>query len=135
MTADIHPLIPRAHGEHPQVLVVEDQEAIRETTAAILRAAGFTVMPVADGVAALDALREHNVDVLLLDLGLPRMNGPEVLERLVDPPPVVVVSGFENNDEAEIRGRFRSVVECLRKPVHPLRLVDATSGALRHAAG
>jgi CheY-like chemotaxis protein len=136
MRTDLSQVITANHDASPQVLVVEDHQAIRETTTAILRAAGFVVMNVADGVEALDMLRHHDVDVLLLDLGLPRMNGPELLERLVDPPPVVVVSGFEHDDEADIRYRFqRCVVDCLHKPVSPARLVDATSGALRHAAG
>jgi len=136
MSFDLSQTIARDHDAAPQVLVVEDQEAIRDSTVAILRAAGFGVVPAADGVEALDVLRQHDVDVLLLDLGLPRMNGPEVLERLVDPPPVVVVSGFEHDDEAEIRNRFGAcVVDCLHKPVHPTRLLDATSGALRRQAG
>jgi len=116
------------------VLVVDDQKDLRDTTAAILKAEGYVVVKAADGVEALERLRRREIDVMLLDLGLPRMDGPTLLEQLNEPPAVVVVSGFGEWSEAEIRSRFGStVVECLHKPVSPIRLLAATAAARDHA--
>lgn len=125
-------------GEHRHrpatVLVVDDDQALRETTVEILREEGHTVVQAEDGLRALDLLRGGDIDVLLLDLGLPRMDGPAVLEALEEPPTVVVVSGFQSVEEDDIRGRFGAVLfECLRKPVSPLQLISITSAAVRHA--
>ena len=132
MTIAINP------GEHQDrraiVLVVDDDHALRETTVEILREEGHIVVQAADGLRALDLLRGGDIDVLLLDLGLPRLDGPAVLKALEEPPTVVVVSGFESVEEEEIRGQFGAVLfECLHKPVSPLQLIAVTSAAVRHA--
>jgi len=116
------------------VLVVEDHDAVRASTEAVLRAGGFATVSAADGISALDALRHRRVDMIVLDLGLPHLDGRGVLEALPRPVPVVVVSGFRDDTESAIRARFGPrVVECLRKPVAPHRLVAAATAAL--AAG
>ncbi len=113
-----------------RVLIVEDQEGMRDTMAAILGEEGYVVLRASDGVEALEKLRGREIDVMLLDLRLPRMDGPAMLEGLDEPPAVVVCSAFEAFDEAEIRDRFASVVvDCLRKPVAPKRLIEATAHA------
>jgi len=140
MTSTVAPaggVCPRSNGGRPgntNVLVVEDDQGVRETTVAILREEGYVVVQAADGVDALELLRGHDIDVLLLDLRLPRMDGAAVLEALDRPPTVVVVSGFESFEEAEMRRRFGSVLfDCLRKPVSPHRLMAATAAAADHA--
>jgi CheY-like chemotaxis protein len=125
-----------SHRERPaEVLVVDDQKDLRDTTAAILGAEGYAVVEAADGVEALERLRRSEIAVMLLDLGLPRMDGPTLLEQLDEPPAVVVLSAFGEWSEAEIRTRFASkVVECLHKPVTPSRLLAATAAAFRDHA-
>jgi CheY-like chemotaxis protein len=116
------------------VLVVDDDQALRETTVEILREEGHVVVHAADGLRALEFLRGSDIDVLLLDLGIPRLDGTGVLEALDEPPTVIVLSGFESFTEAEIRRRFGAVVfECLRKPVSPHRLISVTSAAADRA--
>ncbi len=132
MTIDIDP------HEHQRrratVLVVEDDQALRETTVEILREQGHIVVHAADGLRALDLLRGDDIDVLLLDLGLPYLEGPGVLEALEEPPTVVIVSGFQSVEEDEIRERYGPVLfECLRKPVSPPQLIAVTSAAASQA--
>jgi CheY-like chemotaxis protein len=116
------------------VLVVEDDQGVRETTVAILREEGYVVVQAADGADALELLRGHDIDVLLLDLRLPRLDGASVLEALDQPPTVVVVSGFESFEESDMRRRFGSVLfDCLHKPVSPHRLMATTAAAADHA--
>ncbi|HLH27254.1 MAG TPA: response regulator [Chloroflexota bacterium] len=66
----------------PTVLVVEDDPTIREVVQALLESLGHTVAAVADGQAALDRIHAGGVDLVLLDLMLPDVNGLELCRRL-----------------------------------------------------
>ena len=127
--------IPNADSESTAtVLVVDDEEAIRESTATILRAEGFEVLEAADGAAAMWTMASQSVDVLLLDLHLGRVDGTAVLDALDDSSTVVVFSGFGSFEESAIRKGFGPVVfECLLKPVPPLRLIEVVAAAARDA--
>ena len=79
-----------------RVLLVEDDAVLADGMSAALRARGYSVHCVADGVHALDALAAERYDLAILDLGLPRMDGIEILERvraLDNAIPVLIVTG------------------------------------------
>ena len=65
-----------------RILLVEDDPSIAEGIRASLRQGGHAVDHVADGSQADAALRDHGYDLLVLDLGLPGLDGSEVLQRL-----------------------------------------------------
>ncbi len=65
-----------------KLLLIEDSERLRNSLARGLRAAGFTVDVAADGVVASDYLRGYGYDLVILDLGLPRLDGFGVLRAL-----------------------------------------------------
>jgi DNA-binding response OmpR family regulator len=82
----------------PVVLLVEDNADIRGMYATLFDAEGFRVVEAGDGMQALDQLACERPDVMLLDLGLPRLNGVQVLRMIRQQPrladlPVIVVSG------------------------------------------
>jgi len=113
------------------VLIVEDDASVRASIADLLRLQDYNVIEAADGVEGLDLLRRESIDVILLDLRMPRLDGPGVLEALVDPPPVIVLSAFENLNEDDIHERFGTkVFRCLRKPIAPPQLLEAVADAL-----
>jgi CheY-like chemotaxis protein len=62
-----------------QILVVDDNQAIRETFALLLMSAGYDVVVAEDGFAALSQLRKLLPDVIVSDLEMPRMSGFELL--------------------------------------------------------
>jgi two-component system, cell cycle sensor histidine kinase and response regulator CckA len=66
------------------VLVVEDDDLVRELTAQILRRNGYRVLEASNGSEALDRFGRHEgrVDLLLTDVVMPQMNGPELVQRL-----------------------------------------------------
>jgi len=116
------------------VLVVDDEEALRASTAAVLRCEGLDVLEAGDGAAATWALASNTVDVVLLDLQLRHLDGTAVLESLEESSTVVVFSAFAAFQELEIRKAFGSVVfECLRKPVDPRRLIEVVAAAAARA--
>lgn len=83
------------------VLVVDDEPHLRRTLSINLRARGFEVQTAADGRSALEVVDERLPDVVVLDLGLPDLDGVEVLRRLRASctVPVVVLSARHDSDD------------------------------------
>ncbi|HVG69129.1 MAG TPA: response regulator [Kofleriaceae bacterium] len=103
------------------VLLAEDDDALREVTADLLRDAGFEVEVVRDGVEAMAALRAARPGVLLLDLMMPNLDGWQVVAQMrADPAlatiPVCVLSAVEDGP---------AVQRTLRKPVTLAALLAA----------
>jgi CheY-like chemotaxis protein len=83
------------------ILIVEDDTIVREGLAAILKRAGYRTLAAANGREALDRLREGPVNLILLDMMLPVLNGWRLLERRRDhrallAAPILIVTGFED---------------------------------------
>ncbi len=112
------------------VLVVDDEEGIRDFVQHTLERVGFTVLQAADGLAGLDAFREHReaLRLVLLDLTMPRMGGEEALREmrtLRAEVPAILWSGFgERGDPGTTELPF------LRKPFNARELVDKVREAL-----
>jgi signal transduction histidine kinase len=94
------------------ILLVDDDEAVREVTATMLRTSGYVVLEVGSGGAALDLLnREANIDLAILDFAMPGMNGVEVARQIhlrFPNLPVLFITGYVDQtvlaeiDEARI---------------------------------
>jgi two-component system, NtrC family, response regulator AtoC len=83
----------------PHALVVDDDRSIRRTLEKMLQGEGYDVAAVGDGVDAVDALRAGGVDVVLLDLGLPTLDGLGVLaaaQALPSAPPILIITARED---------------------------------------
>jgi putative two-component system response regulator len=109
-----------------RVLVADDTESIRSLFRRLLIADGHDVVSAADGTAALEAVQRHQPDVILLDIGMPAMDGLEVCRRLKADPatrltPIVLVTGQTDLSD-RIRGIEAGADEFLSKPVHPHEL-------------
>jgi CheY-like chemotaxis protein len=118
-----------------KVLVVDDDDAVRESTCAVLESAGFETESAGNGEEALAKLGP-GVEAMVLDLFMPNVDGIEVLERMADDVAVVVVvSAFEyrTRDEVERRCRGR-VCAYLAKPVPPPKLVQTVADCLGAAS-
>ena len=66
----------------PTVLIVDDEDAIRDFLRSALEAEGYVVLAAGDGIDALALCERYQVDVILLDLMMPRLNGLDFLARL-----------------------------------------------------
>ena len=112
------------------VLVVDDEPVIRALVAASLEMDDLQVTGVADGASAIATVEVAAPDLVLVDVGLPGMDGREVLRRLRTNPdtasiPVLLLTGLEPNEDTGADGIVRkpftlqvlrdSVAACLRK--------------------
>ncbi len=131
------PPAPAAAGEAPRlagirVLVADDEESVRREVAAHLRYRGATAIEAEDGVAALRILKDTPVDVIVLDLRMPRLNWLEFLSSLWRSYPdlgerVVVLSG-----DPDLLAQVRSLAppeRILAKPVELAVLEDRIRSA------
>jgi DNA-binding response OmpR family regulator len=87
-----------------EILVVEDDESIRNLIVSQLQDAGFEVSTAADGLEGLAAIRDRRPDAVLLDINMPRMDGFTVLERLKNDPetsdlPVLMLSAQSSPED------------------------------------
>lgn len=124
----------------PQVLIVEDDAATRESLRRVLQGEGCDVDVAVDGERAVGCLARKRYDAILLDIALPKMSGTDVMEYIASTTPevlasIIVVTGLE---VGEIRKLFPSVCETLAKPVMPSRLLASVRrcvGGSGEAAG
>ena len=120
------------------VLVVEDEPSVREMASRILERAGNAVLSAADGPSALEILaaRGDDVDLVLADVVMPMMLGPELAERIArDRPdlPVVFMSGYTHQKIAA-QALLSGDVVLIEKPFTAARLVNAVGAALAAAS-
>jgi two-component system KDP operon response regulator KdpE len=129
-----------------RILVVEDDRALRTMLVSAAEGAGYRVVAVGDGLAAGRELRAHAFDAVLLDIGLPLVDGWHILAELEGRrvPPVIVISARgEERDKVraldmgaddylakpfgsdELLARLRAVLRRARPPAEPSRLVEA----------
>jgi DNA-binding response OmpR family regulator len=115
-----------------RVLVVEDDEAIADVLRRSLRAEGHEVQSAADGVEALAQAEQFVPDLVILDLGLPRLDGTEVLKRLRDDgdvPILILTARTETEDRVE--GLDAGADDYLPKPFEREELLARTRALLR----
>src|SRR3954454_17155978 len=108
------------------VLVVDDCPDMRSTMLLVLRAWGFEACDAGDGGAALRVAQAFCPDVVLLDLGLPGMDGYEVARRLRELPGLaetrlIALTGFGRTEDIQ-RCREAGIEKHLLKPIEPIRL-------------
>ncbi len=101
----------------PRVLVVDDDQSIRRFLEIALRARGYTVFQAADAQAALQAELSFRPDLMILDLGLPDMDGIEVIRRVRDHARVSILVLSVRDQEAEkVAALERGADDYLTKP-------------------
>lgn len=117
-----------------RVLVVEDEEAIRELVAFHLEEAGFTVVQAVDGEQAIALAREEELQLAVLDLMLPKVDGVAVLRELRRLGRLPVIMLTARTEEADrVRGLELGADDYMGKPFSPRELVARVKAVLRRA--
>ena len=119
----------------PLILVVEDEPPIADVLRLYLDRAGYAVAVESDGVRGLAAVRERRPDAVILDVGLPGMDGTEICRRMRaedDWTPVLFCTA--RDDEVDrVLGLEMGGDDYITKPFSPREVVARVKVALRHA--
>jgi two-component system OmpR family response regulator len=116
-----------------KVLVVDDEEYIRDLVSSALRIAGFQSMTAVDGARALAAVSADNPDLVILDVGLPGIDGFEVCRRLRadgDETPVIFLTARDTAED-RVSGFTKGGDDYLTKPFSLEELVARVRAVLR----
>jgi len=116
------------------VLIVDDERQIATIAGDYLRHAGFSVLTAGDGVEALTLARARHPDLVVLDLGLPRLDGIEVarlLRREGNVPIIMLTARVEESDR--LLGLEIGADDYISKPFSPRELVARVRAVLRRA--
>jgi CheY-like chemotaxis protein len=124
----VKPPVPRPERQPRQVLVVDDNKDAATSLAAVLKHEGHDVRLAYDGPAALAAVEKEKPQVVLLDIGMPGMDGYEVARRMRQAPgfdatPIIALTGFGSAEDHR-RSREAGFDQHLTKPVDPEALLD-----------
>ncbi len=120
-----------------RVLVIEDETSLRETLKAQLTEAGFTVDVAQDGVEGLFAALEYPLDVAIIDLGLPKLTGLEVIGRLRAAGktyPILILTARDSWQD-KVEGLQAGADDYVAKPFHFEEVLARLQALLRRAGG
>jgi CheY-like chemotaxis protein len=133
---DTHAPLVRGNGE--LILVVDDEEAVREITRQTLEAFGYRVLIAADAYRAVDEFEahRHDVDVVITDMMMPNVDGPSLIATMMRSKPdvkIIATSGL-NAHEVVLAAKQLGVALFLPKPFAAEVLLQALHGVLHPVA-
>jgi two-component system cell cycle sensor histidine kinase/response regulator CckA len=131
-TVSAVPAVSTASGE--TILLVEDEAIVRDLVRRVLQASGYTVLEATNGDEAIRLAHEHHglIHLLLADVVLPGLSGPEIADRLANTRPrlpILFMSGYAQ-DSVERYGLSLTSHTFLQKPFTPLSLLNRVRDAL-----
>jgi two-component system, OmpR family, response regulator RegX3 len=106
------------------LLLVDDDSSVRDSLAKVLRAKGYRVLLAANGQQALDRFARGGIDLLILDLGLPRKSGWDVFERITTKNPfvpVIIITGQARQLDTAVAAGVGALME---KPLDVEQLLE-----------
>ena len=114
------------------ILIAEDDQDITNLVRLYLESSGYQVLCAPDGAAALELARTHPVDMAVLDIMMPRMNGYELTRNLraISNMPILILSA-KNADSDKILGLELGADDYLTKPFNPLEIIARVKANLR----
>lgn len=114
-----------------RILVIDDEQSIRNTLREILEYEKFSVQDAADGMEALELIEKESFDVILCDIKMPRMDGIEVLDKILEKvdTPVIMISGH-GTIETAVEAIKMGAYDYIAKPLDLNRLLITMRNAM-----
>ena len=114
------------------ILIADDEAEIRDLLRLYLENSGYDVLEAADGLEALAILKKEHVDLAVLDVMMPRMNGLHVLKKIRETSNIpVLVFSAKDADSDKILGLNLGADDYLTKPFNPLEAVARIQSNIR----
>jgi len=118
------------------ILVVDDEPVARKSLTDILRLEGYSVTSVQNGQAAVEHVRTHHVDLMIVDLRMPGMDGLEVVQvvnQLAPDTEIILLTAYASTETAIQALRLR-IHDYLQKPAPPAKIVTSVKKGLDRRA-
>ena len=114
------------------ILVVDDEPVTRQSLTDILRLEGYNVASVPNGEAAVDYIRMHSVDLMLLDLRMPGMSGLEVIKVMsqMSPDTEIIMLTAHGSMETAVEALRHRIHDYLLKPASPTQVLESVARGL-----
>ena len=114
------------------ILIIEDEIAIQNNLAEPLRACGYEVVTASDGLEGINAFHAHHIDLILLDIMLPKINGYAVCEmiRQEAQTPIILLTALDTEDD-QIKGFDLLADDYITKPFSIKLLLKRVEALLR----
>ncbi len=127
--------LPTRSPEECAILIVDDDERIVEVLSVILEREGYQIRTAMDGHTALRMIKEQALDIAIVDVIMPGLDGIEVCRQVKDNPethflPVILVTGATERSR-RIDGLYAGADEFVNKPVDPVELIARVRSLLR----
>ena len=118
--------------EQETILVVDDNKEIVYSISELLKYEGYQVMGAYDGMQALDVLEQNKIDLILLDVMMPRLNGLSTLMKLREKHkiPVIILSA-KTEESDKVSGLIMGADDYVEKPYNPAELMARVKAHLR----
>jgi two-component system nitrogen regulation response regulator NtrX len=116
----------------PRILIIDDEKSIRKTLREILEYEDFKVDEAADGFEGLAAMQKEKYDIILCDIKMPKVDGLEVLDRVIEgaiDAPIVMISGH-GNIETAVEAVKKGAYDFIAKPLDLNRLLVTIRNAM-----
>ncbi|HUN91719.1 MAG TPA: response regulator [Burkholderiaceae bacterium] len=117
------------------ILAVDDSASMRQMVSFTLKGAGYNVIEAADGQEAFEKAKGQNVDLVLTDQNMPRMDGITLVKSLRALPtysrtPMLILT-TESSDEMKVKGKAAGATGWLVKPFDPNKLLEVIKKVIR----
>lgn len=114
------------------ILVVDDEPVARQSLTDILKLEGYTVSSVPNGQAAVEYIRTHGVDLMIVDLKMPGMDGLEVVQVVnqISPETVIILLTAYGSIESAVQALRLRIHDYLLKPASPAQILSSVKKGL-----
>ena len=117
------------------ILVVDDEQDIRELVSELLETQGYRVITAADGLDALEKMSSENFDLYVIDMSMPKMDGMTLLKEIkkIQPLAVVIVLTGYSSIEGAVEAIHKGAYQYISKPIKSSELFDLVRKAIEYS--
>jgi two-component system response regulator (stage 0 sporulation protein F) len=122
----------REAGMEKKILIADDQKGVRNLLEEYFKQQGHWVIAVSNGLEAIEAVQKEKIDLIILDMKMPAMNGLEAARRILQNYnlPIILMTAYAES-EIEKNAMAAGIKRCITKPFEILELKDIVADCLK----